>query len=69
VTADAVKASIVRIVVTSSAYIKVGTNPVATTSDTYVSADQPEYFRLDPGEKVSAVRVTGNGVLHVTEMD
>lgn len=67
--ANAVKASIVRVVCTSAAYIATGTAPTATTSDVYVAADQPEYFRVLPGEKVSAVQVSAGGTLHVTEMD
>lgn len=66
---NAVKASIVRVTVTSAAYIAFGTAPTATADSTYVAADQPEYFRVVPDEKVSAVRVSGDGVLFVTEMD
>lgn len=61
--------SIVRVVCTSAAYVKIGVNPTATTSDVYVAADSPEYFMVpDEGSiKVSAVQVSAGGTLHVTE--
>jgi hypothetical protein len=58
----------VRVVVTSTAYVKVGNNPTATASDVYVPANWPEYFVVTPGEAVSAIQVSANGVLHVTEI-
>ena len=58
----------VRVVTTSAAYILIGPSPTATTSHTYMAADSPEYFSIQPGEKVSAVQVSGGGTLHVTEI-
>lgn len=59
----------VRVVVTSAAYIKIAkTSPTATTSDVYMPADSPEYFTVNPGQKVSAIQVTSGGTLHVTEI-
>ncbi len=58
----------VRVIVTSAAYIKIGTSPTATTSDVYMPADSAEYFSCRPGEKVSAVQVSSGGTLHVTEI-
>jgi hypothetical protein len=57
-----------RIEVTSAAYVKVGVAPTATTSDPYMAADSPETVTIAPGEKVSAIQVSGNGTLHVTEI-
>ena len=54
--------------VTSAAYIKIGKDVTATTADFYMAADSPEYFSVRPGEKVSAVQVSGSGTLHVTEI-
>ena len=65
----AVASSIVRVVCTSAAYIKFAASPAATTNDVYVAADQPEYFVITPGLKVSAIQVSAGGTLHVTEMD
>ena len=58
----------VRVVVTSSAYIKVDNNPPATTADVYLPAERPEYFSITPGQRVSAVQVSAGGTLHVTEI-
>lgn len=69
VISNAVTASIVRIVCTTAAYIAFGSNPTATAADMYIGADTPEYFRITPGHKVSAVQVAAGGTLHVTEMD
>ena len=57
-----------RIAVTSAAYVKVGVAPTATTSDPYMAADAPETVTIAPGEKVSAIQVSGGGTLHVTEV-
>lgn len=58
----------VRVVCTSAAYVKIGVNPTATTSDVYCPADGVEYFTINPGEKVSAVQVSAGGTLHATEI-
>ncbi len=57
-----------RVVVTTASYIKIGVSPTADTVDVYLPADAPEYFTINEGEKVSAVRVTSSGTLHVTEI-
>ena len=59
---------VVRIVPTTAAYVKVGNSPTATTSDVYMKAGEAEYFVVTPGMRASAIRVTTNGVLHVTEV-
>ena len=58
----------VRVIVTTHAFVRIGTDPTAVTTDTYVPADVPHVFLASPGEKLSAVRVTGNGTAHVTEL-
>jgi len=58
----------VRVVVTSGAYIKIGSAVTATTSDPYLPADSIEYFTVNPGEVVSAIQVSSAGTLHVTEI-
>src|SRR5690242_6135195 len=67
--ATAIRSSIVRVVCTSQAFVAVGPNPTATTSDVYFPTDAVEYFHLNPGDKVSAIQLTAGGTLHVTEMD
>jgi len=58
----------IRVVVTSTAYVKIGNSPTATSSDVYMPADTPEYFTVTQGMKVSAIQVSGAGTLHVTEI-
>lgn len=51
------------------AHVAIGKTPTATTSDMYMPHGVPEYFSINPGEKVSAIEnATAGGVLHVTEM-
>lgn len=58
----------VRIVSTSDCYIKFGNSPTATTSDHYLPSQTQEYVNCVPGQKISAIRVSSNGTLHVSEM-
>ncbi|TGN75962.1 hypothetical protein EOW77_0032360 [Bradyrhizobium yuanmingense] len=59
----------VRVLVTTDARIRVGKSPTATTTDTYLPANSPEYVIVSPGENVSAVQVSSGGILNVTEAD
>lgn len=59
--------SVVRIVVTSDAFIKIGTSPTATANDIFIPANVPEYFGIKTGEKVSAIQSSAGGTLYVTE--
>ena len=58
----------VRVVATEAAYLLIAKSPTATTSGVYMPADSAEYFTINPGEKVSAIRVDTDGTLHVTEI-
>ena len=58
----------VRVVVTSAAFILIAKDPTATSAGVYMPADSPEYFTVNPGEKVSAIQVSSGGTLHVTEI-
>jgi hypothetical protein len=58
----------IRVVVTSNAYIKIGSSPTATTSDVYMPANVPEYFLVKGANKVSAIQDAVGGNLIVTEM-
>lgn len=58
----------VRVVATTAAYVTIAKAPTATTSHVYIPAAAVEYFTITPGEKVSAIRVADDGVLHVTEI-
>jgi hypothetical protein len=58
----------VRVIVTTAAYVKIGNDPTAATSDVYMPANVAEVFNITPGQKVSAVQVSSGGTLHVTEL-
>jgi hypothetical protein len=57
-----------RLVATQNCYYKVGANPTATTSDTYLPSGTVEYIAIAPGEKVAAIRSSADGTLNITEM-
>ena len=67
---DAVGAQtrLVRVVVTTDAFIAIGKTASATTSDAFLPANTVEYFIINAGEKVSAVQVSAGGTLYITEM-
>jgi hypothetical protein len=52
-------AVLVRLVATVACHISVGSNPTATTSNLYLPAGTPEYFLIDSGQKIAAVKATG----------
>jgi hypothetical protein len=45
--------SVIRIWVSSQAHVKVGANPTADANDTPLSAKNPEYFGVNPGDKIA----------------
>lgn len=59
----------VRIASTADVYILFGTNPTAVStagsSTIFIPADQPEIFKVSPGEKMAAI---GTANVSVTEM-
>ena len=61
---------IVRIVSTTDCHIAFAASPTATTSNTYLPANQVEYFKVPtPGtSKLAAIRANADGTLYVTEM-
>lgn len=65
---NAVSSNVIRVVSTTDAYVKVGVNPTATTSDPLLIAGSVEYFLASPGDKVSFLRLALDGTGHVTEM-
>lgn len=40
----------------------------STTSEMFLPGDQTEYFDVMPGQKVTAIKATTAGTLHITEM-
>lgn len=60
-------ATVIRVASTTNCYVTVAATPTATTSHTIVLAGHPEYFLVEPSEKLAALQVSGGGVLSVTE--
>ena len=59
---------VIRVVATEPCFLALGRTPAATTTDHYLPAGAPEYFRIASGETVAVVRAAHDGLLHVSEM-
>ena len=60
---------VVRIVVTTAAFIVFGGAAVdATTADQFLVANREEYFSIGAGQYVSAIRSGSDGSMYVSEM-
>ena len=57
----------VRVTLSSAGYIKIGSG-AAVVTDTYMPANVPEYFAIQPGETVSAIQDAAGGNLLITEL-
>lgn len=57
---------IVRIATTAAIYLKIGSNPTATSSDMMLPAGAVEKFAITPGHKVSVLQVSAGGTVTVT---
>ena len=57
----------VRIASTTDFHIIFGAAPTATANDILIPADQPEIFKVSPGEKVAALGAA-NAVISIVEM-
>lgn len=55
----------VRVCADAACHIEFGVNPTATTSKIYLPADDIEYFKVSPGEKVAVI---GTVNLYVSEL-
>ena len=55
----------VRIAADAACHLEIGVNPTATTSSIYLPADDYEYFKIYPGEKIAVI---GTVNLYVTEL-
>jgi hypothetical protein len=55
----------VRVCADAACHIEFGVNPTATTSKIYLPADDVEYFKVSPGEKVAVI---GTVNLYVSEL-
>jgi hypothetical protein len=62
---------VIRVLATTACFINIGTGtPTATTSNTPLAANIPEYFRVNGNEtiKVAGIQLSTSGSLYVTEM-
>jgi hypothetical protein len=59
----------VRLVATVATNVLIGDgSPVATANNMLLAPNFPEYFTVQPGQKVAAILGSGTGTLYVTEM-
>jgi len=55
----------VRVATDADVHIVFGASPTATTNDIFLPVDQPEIFKVSPGEKMAAI---GTANVSVTEL-
>lgn len=64
--ANGVKA--VRVVCTTAAFIAIGKSAVAVVTDMPIAAGVPEVFRVEQGDRVSAIQSASGGNVHITSL-
>jgi hypothetical protein len=57
----------VRVAADAACHIEIGVNPTATTSSIYLPADDYEYFKISPGEKVAVIGTVNAYITELTE--
>ena len=57
-----------RVVSTTNCHIVFAGSPTAATSDAYLPAGEIEIIKVSPGEKIAAIRTSGDGTLYATEL-
>lgn len=55
----------VRVAADADCHLEIGVNPTATTSSIYLPADDYEYFKISPGEKIAVI---GSVNLYITQL-
>lgn len=58
----------IRLSATTACYYKLGANPTATSSDTYLPANVIEIIRVNPGQKIAFIQVSTGGTASVSQM-
>jgi hypothetical protein len=58
----------IRICASTASYYKIGTNPTATSADTYLPADEVEYLIVNPGQKISFIQVSSGGKASISQL-
>jgi len=62
----AINSTVVRLVATADCHIVFGANPTATANDTFLPANQPEYFVFTPGQLIAVIQDSVPGNLFIT---
>jgi hypothetical protein len=58
----------VRLVSAVDFFVDFGASPTATSAKILITADQPEVFKVTPGEKIAGLNATNSAILYVTEL-
>ncbi|MGB1538306.1 MAG: hypothetical protein ACPHAN_11380 [Pseudomonadales bacterium] len=59
----------VEVVCSQNAYIAIAATPTATASNgMYIQKDWPYFIKVNPGEKVAAIKVATAGNMYVSEL-
>ena len=59
----------VEVVAAQNCYISIATAPTATAANgMYIVKDWPYFIKVNPGEKIAAIKVTTAGNLYVSEL-
>lgn len=59
--------SIIQLVATQVCFIKMGSNPTATSSDMYIPANTVVRVGVTAGQKLAVIRSSADGTLYITE--
>lgn len=58
----------VMVTVTSACFVTFAGTPTATTSDVYLAAATPYFFRVSASDKAAAITASGTSTVYVTEV-
>lgn len=58
---------VIEIRASKACYISIAANPTATSSTTYLPADETRYYGVTPGHKIAVIRVSEDGTLYITQ--
>mgnify|MGYP000038183656 CR=1 FL=1 len=58
----------VRVVSAVDFFVDFGVSPTASAAKILITADQPEIFKVTPGEKIAGLNATNSATLYVTEL-
>jgi len=58
----------VHVVCTTAAFVKIGKTATATVNDIPFQASVPQTFRIEEGDRVSAIQSAAGGNVHITSL-